>query len=79
MLKMNIIAPIEDPTDWVNSIVVVEKPNDNLRIYVDPRNLNKAIKRSHYAIPQTRNFTKIRRSKTIHQTRCQQHSLADYS
>ena len=30
ILKMNIIAPIEDPTDWVNSIVVVEKPNDNL-------------------------------------------------
>ena len=53
MLKMNIIAPIEEPIDWVNSMVVVEKPNGKLRIYIDPRNLNKAIKRPHYAILAT--------------------------
>ena len=53
MLKMNIIAPIEEPIDWVNSIVAVERPNSKLRICIDPRNLNKAIKRSHYAIPTT--------------------------
>ena len=53
MLKMNIIAPIEEPTDWVNSKVVVEKPNGKLRICIDPRNLNKAIKRPHNAIPTT--------------------------
>ena len=53
MLKMNIIAPIEEPIDWVNSIAEVEKPNSNLRICIDPRNLNKAIKRPHYAIPTT--------------------------
>ena len=47
MLKMNIIAHIEEPTDWVNSMVVVEKSN-NLRICIDPRNLNQAIKRHHY-------------------------------
>ena len=50
---MNIIARIEEPTDWVNSIAVVEKPNSNLRICIDPRNLNKAIKRPHYVIPKT--------------------------
>ena len=53
MLKMNIIAQIEEPTDWVNSMVVVEKPSSNLRTCIDPRNLNKAIKRPHYAIPTT--------------------------
>ena len=64
---MNIIARIEEPTDWVNSIAVVEKPNSNLRICIDPRNLNKAIKRPHYVIPKT---TKI------HPARCQQRLLA---
>ena len=53
MLKMNIIAPIEEPIDWVDSMVVAEKPNGKLRIYIDLRNLNKAIKRPHYAIPTT--------------------------
>ena len=50
---MNITASIEEPTDWVNSMVVVEKPNSSLRICIDPRNLNKAIKRRHYTIPTT--------------------------
>ena len=50
---MNITASIEEPTDWVNIMVVVEKPNSSLRICIDPRNLNKAIKRRHYTIPTT--------------------------
>ena len=53
MLKMNVIVSIEEPTDWVNSMVVVKKPNGNLRIYIDPRNLNKATKQPHYAMPTT--------------------------
>ena len=53
MLKMKIIGPIEKPTDWVNSMVVVKKPNGNLRICIDPRNLNRAIKLPHYPIPTT--------------------------
>ena len=44
MLKINIIVPIEEPTDWVNIMVIVEKPNGKLRICIDPRNLNKTIK-----------------------------------
>ena len=27
MVKMKIITPIEEPTDWVSSLVIVEKPN----------------------------------------------------
>ena len=47
MLKTNIIAPIEELTDWVYSMIVVEKPNGNLKICIDPRNLNKAILSDH--------------------------------
>ena len=37
----------EEPTDWVNSMVIVETPK-KLRICLDPRDLNKAIKREHF-------------------------------
>ena len=37
----------EEPTDWVNSMVIVETPK-KLRICIDPRDLNKAIKREHF-------------------------------
>ena len=37
MEKMEIIERINGPTDWVNSMVVVEKPNGNLHICLDPK------------------------------------------
>jgi hypothetical protein len=53
MVDMDIITPVIEPTDWVSSLVVVQKPNGQLRICLDPRDLNKAIKREHYSLPTT--------------------------
>ena len=47
MIDLDIIEPIEKPTDWVNGLVIVEKPNEKFRICLDPRPLNNAIKREH--------------------------------
>ncbi|VDI02664.1 Hypothetical predicted protein, partial [Mytilus galloprovincialis] len=45
MEDKEVIRKVDEPTDWVNSLVVVEKPKTGkLRICLDPRNLNKAIK-----------------------------------
>ena len=46
-----IIASVDVPTDWVSSMVVEQKKNGKLRLCLDPRPLNKALKRAHYAIP----------------------------
>ena len=51
MEKQEVIEKVTEPTDWVNSLVVVEKPNGKLRICLDPRNLNKAVRRPHYTMP----------------------------
>ena len=53
MVTLDIIEPVEKPTEWVNALVVVSKPNGKLRIYLDPRPLNKAIKRQHHRLPTT--------------------------
>ncbi|XP_033731758.1 uncharacterized protein K02A2.6-like [Pecten maximus] len=51
MEKINVIQKIDKPVEWVNSLVVVHKPNGKLRVCLDPRNLNKFIKREHYKLP----------------------------
>ena len=51
MEKLGVIEKVEKSTDWVNGLVTVTKPNGKLRICLDPRPLNQAIKRHHYRLP----------------------------
>ncbi|GBL75327.1 Uncharacterized protein K02A2.6, partial [Araneus ventricosus] len=50
MENMGVITKVEQPTEWVSNIVVIDNPN-KLRICIDPRPLNEAIKIPHYPIP----------------------------
>jgi len=49
--EKDVIQKVDRPTPWVNSLVIVEKRDGSLRLYLDPRNLNKAIRREHHRIP----------------------------
>ena len=51
MLAANIIASVSEPTRWVSSMVIVGKKTSKTRICLDPRDLNRAIMRSHYPFP----------------------------
>lgn len=51
MEKMDVITKVTEPTEWVSSLILIEKKNGQLRVCLDPRNLNQAIKRTHYPIP----------------------------
>lgn len=46
MESEGIIRPCPEPTDWVHNIVVVSKKNGDIRICLDPKNLNKYLIRS---------------------------------
>ena len=50
MAKEGHITKVTEPTDWVSSMVTVVK-GDKVRICLDPKDLNKAIRREHYPIP----------------------------
>lgn len=47
MESMGVIVKQDEPTDWVHSMVTVRKGN-KLRICIDPKDLNRAIKREHF-------------------------------
>ena len=50
MEKDGHIKKVTEPTDWVNSMCTVLK-GDKLRICLDPKDLNNAIRREHYPTP----------------------------
>ena len=52
LIKREVLKPVEEPTDWISSMVAVKKPGTNkIRICLDPKDLNKAIKRPRYPQP----------------------------
>ena len=57
MVKDGIIAKVHQPTDWVSSMLAVRKPTTgpggkpDIRICLDPKDLNGAIKREHFPMP----------------------------
>ena len=51
MENAGVIRKTTKPTDWVNSLVIVEKRDKSLRLCLDPKDLNLAIKREHFMIP----------------------------
>lgn len=42
--KINIITHVSEPTIWVSSCLMVVKPN-KIRIFIDPKDLNKELKK----------------------------------
>ena len=71
MVDLDIIEPADEPTDWVSELVIVEKPNGKLRIWIDPRPLNQAIKREHLHLPTVEElvFSNVG-SKVLSEIRC---------
>lgn len=49
--KQKIIAKVNGASEWVNSLVIIEKPNKTLRLCLDPQELNKCIEREFFEIP----------------------------
>lgn len=51
MEKLGVIRKVSHPTSWVNAIVVAPKKDGSIRVCLDPRPLNRAIRRAHYPLP----------------------------
>ena len=50
--EAGVIALLDQPTDWISNITTVWKlDKKQVRICLDPRDLNKAIRRNHFNMP----------------------------
>ena len=57
MTALDVIRPINEPTDWVSSITYVTKPDGTLRICLDPKDINSSLKRGQHHIPTLEELT----------------------
>ena len=51
LVEQGIIPKVDEPSDWVNSLVCVTKANGTLQLCLDPKDLNRSIKRPHHCTP----------------------------
>ena len=52
MVKLGVITPVDEQTDWVSSVAYAWKASGELCICLDPHDLNNAIWRDPTAHPQ---------------------------
>ena len=50
-VNQGILQPVEEPTPWVSSLAIATKKSGALRICIDTRLLNKALRRETYHLP----------------------------
>lgn len=51
LLELDIIERVDEPSSWVSPVVCVPKRNDEIRLCVDMRQANNAVKRVRHPIP----------------------------
>ena len=51
LCSLKVIEPIDMPTPWVSQLVLTKKKNGQIRICIDPQELNKALLCEHYILP----------------------------
>lgn len=51
MVKSKIISKVENTSEWIHNLVVVEKKDKSLRLCLDPHELNLNIKRNYTLMP----------------------------
>ena len=49
--QQGFIKKISEPTEWVNSLVIIEKVNGKIRLRIDPKALTKPIESNLFQLP----------------------------
>ena len=81
---LDVIEKVDGPTQWVNPLITVEKPNGDVRLCLDMREANRAIIRERQPIPtveetvqemgEMKVFTKMDLNMAFHQVELHPHS-----
>ena len=51
LVNIGVLKKVEQPTPWLSQIVITSKKNGDIRMCLDPKELNKALLHEHYTLP----------------------------
>ena len=51
LVDKEVLAPMDEPSEWTNQFVATTKKNGDIRICIDPQRLNQALMRERYKMP----------------------------
>jgi len=51
LVQRGVLSVVDEPTDFVSQMAIVEKADHSLRICIDAQVLNRALKREHFRLP----------------------------
>ena len=51
LVDLKVIEPMDEPTPWISQLVIASKKNGDIRICLDPKELNQALLREHFTLP----------------------------
>ena len=80
LIEEEIITEQVEPTPWVSSVTFPRKPNGDVRVCLDPSNLNKAIIREHHKPMTVEEIAhELAKATVVHKGRCFEGSSSDTS
>ena len=78
LVNEGVITPVTDATGWVSSMVVLQKPNGQIRLCLDLKDLTVAIRREYYTMPTIEEVsTRLKKSKILHCVGCKERFMAN--
>ena len=51
LVSIGVLKKVEQPTPWLNQIVITSKKNGDIRMCLNPKELDKALLCEHYTLP----------------------------
>lgn len=65
LVSLGVLVPTDEPTPWVSQLVITMKKSGELRVCIDPRELNKALLRERYTLPVLEDILHALKSSTV--------------
>ena len=63
--ELDVIEKVNGPTSWINPLVAIEKPNRDISICLDMRQVNRAILREKHPVPTVEETLQISEAKVF--------------